>query len=65
MDNKENEKRVLTECQNVIVELSNRLGRYINDGDIQGFQILTKAVSGIVDMRQRELTNSMRDKETE
>lgn len=58
MDDKENEKRVLTECQNVIVELSNRLGRYINEGDIQGFQILTKAINSIIDARQLELVNT-------
>jgi hypothetical protein len=65
MNNKELEKEILRQNQEIIVSLSNQLGRYIQANDIQGFQILTKAISQIVDSRQQQLVNSMRDKETE
>ena len=54
-------KRVLSENQNTLVSLNSKLGLYIQSGDIQAFEVLTRGVNNIIEVRQSELVNSMRE----
>ncbi len=58
MDNDFN-KRILAECSDVLVSLNTKMGLFIQSGDCQGFQVLTRAVNQIVDARQLEMTRRL------
>lgn len=60
---KENQKRVLSENQSILISLNTKLGLYIQSGDMQAFQILTRALNGIIDQRQNEMIGSLQDAE--
>ena len=58
-------KRILAENQEIIVRVNNQLGLYIKAGNMQAFQVLTRAVNQIIDQRQAEITNKMKSYESE
>ncbi|MBN1903730.1 MAG: hypothetical protein JW927_01400 [Deltaproteobacteria bacterium] len=62
---KETQKKVWAENADCLMQLDNKLGLYIRESDCQSFTILVKAISGIIDQRQRQLVNSMNFQESE
>ena len=61
MDNLQ--KQILSENQSILISLNTKLGLYINASDIRAFQILTRAVSQIIDQRQVELLTRSQENE--
>jgi hypothetical protein len=65
MEAKETQKKVWADNADILMQLDNKLGLYIRESDCQSFRILVKAISQIIDMRQRALINSMNLQESE